>query len=67
MSRLEEELGDGEVGTGELGGEVPAIGFTVGRIRVHLGVGGDTDGELPGLADVLQEIGGVGVVTRPVR
>ena len=58
----EEELGDGEVGGGELGRQVPAVAGAVGRGRVPLGVGGDADRERSGIPGQFDEVDGVGQV-----
>jgi hypothetical protein len=62
---LEEELGDGEVGTLQLGREVAAVRLSIGGLRVDLGVCSDPDGEVARLGDVFEQVGGVRVVARP--
>ena len=52
VAGLEEELGDGEVGDGQLGGEMTAVAGPVGRRRVDLGVSRHADRERPGGGDV---------------
>ncbi len=59
---LEEELRHREVGDAQLVGEVPSIGFAVGRTRVHLRVGGDRGGETAGRHDVFEQLDRVAVV-----
>jgi hypothetical protein len=61
--RLEEELGDGEVRDGELGGLVFAIADEIGGERVSLGVGGDAEGEVALVAEEVDEFSGVVKVT----
>ena len=61
---LEEELGDREVGPGQLGGEEAAVGGPVRGAGVDLGVGGHADREV-GVVDVADEVRGVPVVRGP--
>ena len=57
---LEEELGHGEVGQGQLGRQVVAVARQVGRERVAGGLGGHPDGEPADGPGQLHQLRGVG-------
>ena len=58
-ARLEEELRDAEVGSGELLGLAPPVRRPIGRRRMSLGVHRDTDGEVARVTHQLDEVVGV--------
>jgi hypothetical protein len=60
---LEEELGDGEVGDGELVGLVFAVANEVWSKRMTLGVGSDAESEVVLVAEEVDEFSGVAEIT----